>query len=383
MIGCSIYRLAFALALAVQAVHGAHCTFTTPSADRWHYPFNFTPGSRSVASVFGATAEPGFNDRDGCMVIAWNTSASIAAGEGTDGYGVRSLRVTLINQKTATWPIDTTVDAWFTCDLNGDDLLNGDGIPRGELGDTDGESSDLDPGRPIELFGAGFGPTFTAASWNENSIYVGSDSIQELPRDPFPFVFGMNDNELLHVEDSVKGLHNTALNVANFTPQPWGIGVPSGYTPGAQSVAFPVTFDVDLTLSEGRTHRYFRERLNAGRLFVIITSLRETTIMGAANGYPGFFTKEGVGQEPGALAPRLDLDACRTVGPDLDFDCDVDTDDLAVLEACATGPALGPPSAACARSDFNQDGDVDMQDFACWQRCLSGAGEDPEIHCAD
>ncbi|MBI4581204.1 MAG: hypothetical protein HY718_15990 [Planctomycetes bacterium] len=349
--------------------------------DRWHYPFSFTPGTRSVATCFGAAGSAAFNDRDGCVVVVWNTGALLPAGLGVEAYGVRSVRVTLTNPKDATWQIDTTVDEWFTYDVNGDDQLNADGVARGEPGDLDGESDDADAGRPIELFGAGFGPTYTLQTWTETSLYVGSDSVSDLPRDPFPFVFLGGGPDALHVEDNVKGLHNAGLGVYQFTPQPWAIGNPQQYTPGSQPTPFDVTFDVDLGLSGGSVRWYFREQLNAGRVAVYVTSLREALMFGSGPQLPAFFMKEGLSLDPGAKAARLDIDACQPVGPDFDFDCDVDEDDLDAFEVCQTGPGLGPPATGCERADFDNDLDVDSTDFAAWQRCSSGPGNDPQPHC--
>ena len=72
-----------------------------------------------------------------------------------------------------------------------------------------------------------------------------------------------------------------------------------------------------------------------------------------------------------------EVDAIAAVDPDApppDFDCDtdVDTDDLAFFENCATGPALGPPAPGCERADLDKDGDVDQDDFGILQRCFSG-----------
>ncbi len=77
----------------------------------------------------------------------------------------------------------------------------------------------------------------------------------------------------------------------------------------------------------------------------------------------------GSGQTP-------EIDALADVDPDVappDFDCDtdVDRDDLDHLEACATGPALGPPASGCERADLDDDGDVDQADFGLLQRCLN------------
>ncbi|GMU23113.1 MAG: hypothetical protein AMXMBFR13_31960 [Phycisphaerae bacterium] len=355
-------------------------TFPTPSHDRWHYPFNFTPGSRVVGSCFGAVGDPDFNDRDAYVIVAWQTSSQIAAGQGADAYGVRSVRITVANTSNAAWPVDLSVDEWFTTDVNGDGTINGDGIPRGELGDTDGESDDSDPGRPVELYGVGFGPFYTAGTWSESSLFVGSGGDSEVARDPYPFVFRDDSTDRLHVEDHVDGFFNESFNIGSFTPVPWAIGLPLDYTPGMQSAPFEVVFDVDLGLSGGQVRRYFQEAVNRGTVFVILSSVREATLMGPQAGYPSFYLQEGAGIEPGAAAPRLDVHVCPAVAPDADRDCDVDFDDVDAFTACQRGPSL-PVPASCDWADFDKDSDVDQDDYGVFQRCFSGQ-EEPDPNCA-
>ena len=61
--------------------------FPTPSDDRWQYPFNFSGGARPTGSCFSSlgTGVPefdNFNDRDGVVIVAWNTSSQIPPGQG-------------------------------------------------------------------------------------------------------------------------------------------------------------------------------------------------------------------------------------------------------------------------------------------------------------
>ncbi len=69
--------------------------------------------------------------------------------------------------------------------------------------------------------------------------------------------------------------------------------------------------------------------------------------------------------------------------PDLDGDGDVDTNDLARFQACAAGPAVGPPAAGCEEADLDRDLDVDQSDFGLLQRCLSGKDVPADPHCTD
>ncbi len=66
---------------------------------------------------------------------------------------------------------------------------------------------------------------------------------------------------------------------------------------------------------------------------------------------------------------------------DFDRDCDVDADDLLILQACASGPMI-PHPAGCTAKDLDQDGDVDQSDFGLFQRCYSGTGKPADPDCA-
>lgn len=290
----------------------AEFNFDTPSEDRWHYPFNATPGFRTTGSCFGAVGTPDFSNRDGVILIAWDTSELIPPGKGAGSYDIDSIRVTLTGQAneniTPSWLVDTTLDEWFTYDLNADGMNNADGIPRGEPGDTDGESTDEDSGRPIELFGVGFGPITSESTWTENTPYEGDGPPPNIePRDPFAFVYQDGTGEMLRVEENVDGLYNEAEGVFEFTPVPWSIGVPQGYSPGVQSTPFDVTFDIDLSLSDGAVRAYFQEQLNNGRVIVAVTSLQEIEEMGPVSGVPSFYMKEGIVLDDGAKAAALQI----------------------------------------------------------------------------
>ena len=54
---------------------------------------------------------------------------------------------------------------------------------------------------------------------------------------------------------------------------------------------------------------------------------------------------------------------------DMDFDCDVDMDDIAAFAECGGGPGL-PSPANCTQADLDGDGDVDQDDFGIIQRAL-------------
>lgn len=74
-----------------------------------------------------------------------------------------------------------------------------------------------------------------------------------------------------------------------------------------------------------------------------------------------------------------------SVEADFNHDLSVDQQDLAILQACATGPAVlydpatltpgceqEPDSFGLIAPDLDRDGDIDMDDFGILQRCMSG-----------
>ncbi len=333
----SVIRLMVVWSLSAR-VFGGEVIFDTPSDDRWHYPFNFTPGSRAFASCFGSTGDATystFNDRDGIFLIAWRTADHVCTALPPGAYDLRSVQVTLTASQSADWIVDLTTDPWYNLDY---------------------PITDSDPGQPLELFGVGFGPTYTYSTWLETSPFVGGDQKKYSPRDPFPFVFSTNTFTPLHVEDSVSD---------QFTPTPWAIGVPQGSL-GNHDSPVPVHFEIDLDLSNGSVRRYFQEQLSGGRILVATTSLTVTTKQAPA-GFPVFYTKEGAAADPEGHAPILTL----TLIPSADLDGSESRDlaDWRALTRCLSGPDLLPlpnvpltPATCLCVFDLDEDHDVDLED---------------------
>jgi len=380
---------------AARSAGAADFAFPVPSDDRWHYPFNFTPGARPAASVFSTFGDPdfdGFNDRDAAFIVAWETGGVILPGLALESYDVCSVEVTLRNAPGAAWRVDGSVDEWFTFDFNGDGGINRDGISRGAPGDRDGESTDVDAGRPIELFGVGFGPTYDYATWVEDDAYAGAECdlvsqvCHNFPRDPYPFVYQPGTAAKLHVEDSIKGFHNAGANpplcnaptqICPFTPVPWAVGMPINYVPNNQPTPFDVVFDVNLSLSEGNVRKYFQEQLRGGRLFVEITTLLFADFMSSQTGYPVFYTRDATG--PGVRAPHLLIRLQSDPIGDLDGDSLVHLSDFKVARQCIAGPGRTPSvppgrgikTCLCA-FDADADADVDLRDLARIQNEYTG-----------
>lgn len=381
----------FALLFAAGAATAEPVFFDVPSDDRWHYPFNFSSGFRGTASAFGSVGNevsPEFNDRDGIVLIAWDTSGEVMTGLEPFEYDVCSATIVLTGVQGSEWIVDRTLDEWFTNDLNDDGVINADGVPRGSPNDSDGESDDVDAGRPLELFGVGFGPLYAYETWNQSNAYQGGECTFDAsvctnaPRDPFPFVFQDGTGEMLHVEDNVKGLHNEDLNVplcndpqdiCPFTPVPWAIGDPIDYTPRQQTVPFSVRFDVDLSLSGGDVLGYVKEQLSGGRVFVSVTSMVLVPEQSTDPDFPSFLMKEASLE----LAPKLILHFVPEVPGDYDGDGFVTLSDFAAVLPCFAGPGGSPDpelplsAGACACTfDGDGDGDIDLRDLAVLSELL-------------
>ena len=73
-------------------------------------------------------------------------------------------------------------------------------------------------------------------------------------------------------------------------------------------------------------------------------------------------------------APIVDMGAFEYIPGDLDWDGDIDGDDLTAFAACASGMSI-PYASGCAGADVDKDNDVDLADFSFIQRWLSGSGK--------
>ncbi len=73
----------------------------------------------------------------------------------------------------------------------------------------------------------------------------------------------------------------------------------------------------------------------------------------------------------------------ETVPPDLDFDGDVDQEDVGYLQACLAGPGSPITDPKCTNADLDGDGDIDHDDFVVLRGCMSGASVPPVKGCAD
>jgi len=258
----SFFLLIFSTFLISPAVSQTTCTFSAPAADRWWYPFNSTPGSRDRGGLFFQNEPPFagvFNYRDGANIVKWDTSGMIAPGLNPTYYDIQACQVTVWNTPTASWVLSGT---------------NSTGLPN-----------------QIELFGVGFGPTYSASTWTETSPFIGGHTGSPgAERDPYPIHLLTGG----HAEDVTD-----ELNIH------WALGTPQGYVPEQMTEAFPIIFDVDV--NHPTIREYIQNGLADGNLFWYLTSTIDASMSSEPGPFPDMVMKEGLSTYPGAQAAKLEL----------------------------------------------------------------------------
>jgi hypothetical protein len=263
--------LTLALAGFLMAASADATTFDA-TGDRWMYPFNGAAGFETTASVFGAPANPSFDDKDAQYLLDFDTSGGIAAGQGATNYVITSATLTLTLKpegQQGAWNYDPTYDPYASH------------LPGGV---------DVDAGRPIEVSGVAYRNGFTTASFTETSAF-------SPPGAPAP---GARN---AYASDWASGVARDVSNNVRegFDTNYWGIGTIDGLAPGALVPGgVEVVFEIALTPD---VIAYLQTRLDGGEVDLLVSGIFPAVQGGAAT-YPRFQTKEGLA----AGVARLDLD---------------------------------------------------------------------------
>jgi len=282
-----------ALALPTAATLATPITVNNVEADfdRWNYPFNGTPGTRSKASTFGALNNPIFDERDGQFLIGFNTeSLGVPAGLDPQAYQISSLTVTAKHSSSGDFRYDPTPDS---------------------IDAVTGATPD-DPGRPLVLTGAGLRNGFTSFTFGAGSATEYAETTPFQTGNPFPpsgstsaearhaFAAGFDDDgDLIDISNNVG---TNGVNASGFDITPWAVGTAAGLTAGdivPDNTVF--TFDLTPMLSDPNILGYVQQGLADGGLFFSITSLTETSQTTPTQ--PDFFTRDAVGPE--AQGPQV------------------------------------------------------------------------------
>ncbi len=300
--------------------------FPAPTLDRWMYPFNLTPGTRVAAPVFGTFGdESGVDTRHGQFLLGWDTAELLPTNQPAGRYVVTEVRLALTTLREFSFLNDSTADAFETY-LNTNDLAY---VP------------DVDPGRPVELFGAGFRNGFTVETFEEASPF-GS----ERPGERNAFAAGFNEHgELVDVGNN---LGKTNESFLPFPSRPFGIGVIDRVMPG-EPVPAGSTVTFSLQLDDPMVRGYVQEALSTGRLRLMVTWLGESEGLGGGPNYPDFATKENLIFDP----PSLEIEGVLIGEADTDEDgLPDDWERLYFTDLSQTG-----------EGDFDEDGQSNRDEF--------------------
>ena len=265
--------------------------------DRWVYPFNGTPGTRFVASVFAAPLIEGFDDRDAQFVMGWDTAATIPTGLDHRSYTVNSAVVRAWISSPNRFVYDPSADPNASSYFISDPAY----VP------------DVDPGRPIELWPVGYRDGFDLLSWEENSPFSVSPPVIE-PSQGNRVIFAAQvtpSGATTDVSNSLK---------QRFETTPAAIGS-AALTPGA-SVPADTRFSFTLDLCQPGVRAYVQRSLAQGRLNLALAAMHPvdfdpdsgpTTTL-----FPSFYTSENPLATVLGFRPRIELSVTVTPLPDFD-----------------------------------------------------------------
>lgn len=263
------HRLAFLFFVLLTAASTEAATNVVVDMDRWMYPFNGTPGTRPSASVFGTIGEDsGVDSRHAQFLIGWNTSNSVPAGRGTAGYVVKRATLTLTINRDMAWVYDGTQDAFQTYLSTNDSRLQ----------------ADTDPGRPLELFGAGFRNGYTAATFPEDGPFTAGGGSLVGTRSAYATGFDTN-GVLVDVSNNVGKADADAFEVT-----PFAVGVVEGMAAG-ELVSTGARVEFEINVGNPEIAGYLRSALNEGVLRLMVTSMAEASFSGPAT-FPQFYTRD-------------------------------------------------------------------------------------------
>jgi len=316
-----------------------------PSLDRWMYPFNSQPGTEATAPIFAAIRQAGFDDRDGQCLLGFATSPIVPTGAGPLRYIVHSARISIVVSADLRFEYDPSFDSVATLY----DPADPDFVP------------DTDPGKPIEIFAAGFRNGTTPQTFTESSPFSTLPTLP--PQEAIRSVFAA-------VVDESGAATDVSLQVRQkFEAAPLAVGQMTTLAPGALvPQGTPVTFEIDVSSAAMRA--YFSRAINSGTLMLVVSSLHPASGgpgggTGEAN-YPAFYTKENAVAALAGYEAKLELSA--TMYPYVDFDMDGDAGTDLDIEAFFNALGGGP-----GNPDFDMDGDVGTDlDIEAFFRALGG-----------
>jgi hypothetical protein len=264
-----LFRLALVLTVLVARPAGAFL-IQEPSMDYFNYRHAINPGTRPAASTWGAVGDADLEDRAAQFLVRFNTSSVVTPGLGVANYQITSLTLTLTVNLEDSYVYDPTFDTLGT-------YLN--------------PASDLDAGRPIELFAVGYRNGFSTTNFTESSAYS-TGGVRNT------YAAGFNGGGLLF------DVSNNVLN--NTEVSPLAIGQIDGVLAG-EVVPLEARVTFTITPTDPAVIAWLQASLNAGYLEFMASSLQPSEQM-ATSGFASFYTKEDTNHilfPEDHLAPQL------------------------------------------------------------------------------
>jgi hypothetical protein len=302
----------------------------TPTADRWNYGFNATPGARNVGSAFGYTDTLfEFDNRDGQVLVGFNTSGLAPLGQG-ETYLVDSLELTLTLSKDCLAGYDSTVDSWQT-----------------HLPPEDPEfQPDIDSGRPVELFATGFRGPYSNQTWTENAPFSETGA----------FGYGVRYAFAAQSEADGTLLDSSNCVTDGFTARSLAVGTIDGQTPGA-GIPEGSVFRFVVDVQGPGVQQWLAAGLDVGKLHFTVSALLEAEQQGGD--FIEFYMRENPLVIAGVRAAATleisgSIEECSQP-EDLNHDCQINGADIGLL--------LAMWGTSSPDGDFNDDAMVNGVDL--------------------
>jgi hypothetical protein len=267
---------------------------TAPIIERWVYANNAAPCDRPASSVFGTFGDDaGVDTRHAQHLLGWDTAGWIPTNAGPQKYLVTRCRLILTINRGNLFAYDPTPDDYRTYfETNHPDYL-----------------PDTDPGRPVEIFGAGFRHGYTDASFDQCAPF-GTNA----PAERNAYVAAWSTNGVLVDISNNVGKTNSAF--PRFEVAAFAVGAITNVAPG-QIVPTGAKVIFDLNVADPLVLTYVQDALNRGRLRLMVSSLHTTDGPFGAPKYPDFATHFN----EATLDPtRLELEGIAIRDADVDID---------------------------------------------------------------
>ncbi|WP_425395347.1 hypothetical protein [Aeoliella sp.] len=371
---CLTWLMQLGMASATAAATSAY--WDTPQLDRWIHQGESSQGFKDSMSTFaslgvGGTQSGGpLQSRSGVFALAFDTSLpEVAIPQVAPGqYQIDSIRFTA-------QLIDNGAEVYYDPTRDYVDQITGG---------TD------DAGRPIELYGVGFGNGYTKFGFGPNDAQTpefeeaspatssGSFAyniypLGERPDGSLGNVFNSPGGEGIFVEQGGE-YELVELTTPAWNPAPWAIGTVEGASAGQLLTGMP-TFEFDIDLDVPGVREYFQQGLSEGQVSVMISSLHEVSSghTGDDGDFPAFYSKDHPAVSLGLRdAATLTIEySILALAGDYDGNGFVDQQDYLEWKS-----SFGASVEAFSGADGNGDGLVGLADFSVWRNNL-GAGTPP------